>query len=655
MSERLRHRERVIYCDYCAYPARPRAGEISVTVPVTCNTNFFVEGYGTIPVLNGDPKWLPTKVKLFVGAQAKMMRPTAIHICNGSFGEAEYLFSDLQEKGVFEKLTSYDEVLLARTHPSDAVEGSTYICTKDKEEVEKREQPKTSWAFPRWISPADFKTQVESRFPGCMQGRVMYVIPFSLGPIGGQYSINAVQITDSAYVVLNMRIIARVSSSIWDAIGQSDFVRCVHSIGRPRPVMASAKEIWLCNRDHFFLAHQLDKNEVWAYGSAFGENSFLSKKCVALRLAMYRGYKEGWLALPAALIAVKDPSGKELFGCVSFPIGGGKTEFATMTPTLKDWQVRMLGDDVVWIRCARSGKLHALAPENGLFGCAFNLTSQHHAYLLKMISKNAILTNCASTSKGKYFWETLHSALEKHERVRDWRGEDWTFKQNRLAAHMNCRFTAFTSSSPNVHPDWEVGAGVPISFIIFGCRRSDQMPLIYETESWEHGIVMAAGIRTLSYSALDPPSNTLVPDPLCMRTSMSFSFPKLLNHWISFKEKTRETPKIFMVNLYQEDANGKIMWPGYGDNIRVLEWIFNRCAFPEKASTLSTAIGLLPQKLNTEGLKGEFSSLFTIEKHFWTKEITQIYSFLSAEMGSKMLPVVKTVLENLIKRISTMT
>ncbi|KAK6734257.1 hypothetical protein RB195_017809 [Necator americanus] len=654
MSARLHYKKRVTNCDYCAYPHTTVNEVRSVSVPSFCKTDLIIEGYGTIPVLNGDPKWLPTKVKTFVGTQAKLMRPAAIHICNGSFGEAEYLATALEKKGDLEKLTAYDNVFVARTDPSDAEERPTFICSKKRSDVEFRRHSTSSWTFPHWISPTRFAYEIESRFPGCMQGRIMYVIPFSMGPIGGRYSINAVQLTDSAYVVLNMRIITRVSSSIWDAIGNADFVRCVHSVGRPRPVTVRLSSNWICNTDQYFLAHRLVENDVWSYGSAFGQNSFLGKKCVALRLAMYRGWKEGWLVLNAAIVAVKGPSGKEIFGCVSLPIGAGKTQFATMTPAIPGWQVRMLGDDVSWIRRVPEGKLRALTPENGIFGCAINISSKNGENVLKMLSRNAMLVNCASTSKGRFYWEGLESLLDKEERITDWRRENWNADQKRMPTHMNCHFTAFTSAAPNVHPDWERTAGVPISFIIFGCMRTDEMPLVYETESWEHGVIMAAGIRTASRSPLDVPSSALVQDPFCMRTSMSVSFPSLIQHWFDIKQKAREVPKIFMVNWYQEGKDGRTIWPGFGDNIRVLEWIFNRCSAPNETAAVSSPIGLLPEKLNIEGLKVDLHALLKVQKQFWTKEITQIYSFLSAEMGNQKSPVIRTILADIAKRVAEM-
>ncbi|VDO34897.1 unnamed protein product [Haemonchus placei] len=435
------------------------------------------------------------------------MRPAAIHICNGSFGEAEYLSAALEQMGVLEKLSGYDEVFVARTDPRDCVERPVYICSTRLEDIqEARKQQNPSWTTARWISPAQFSFQ------------------------------------------------------------------------------------WLCNPDRFFLALRPLDNEIWSFGSAFGENAFLSKKSLGLRLASYRGWKEGWLAINAALIAVKNPAGKEVFGCVSFPYGVGKTQIATMTPSIQGWQVRVFGDDIAWIRCGENRVMYAFAPEYGMFGCPTGATHANAPNVFEMLKREAILMNCGTTSKGRFFWEALKETLEPEEKVSDWKKEEWKSDEKRPPNHLNCRYSVFMSSAPNLHPDWELSAGVPISFLVFGCKRPDEMPLIYETESWEHGVVMAAGLRTVSLSAIDQPSS-------CHLFQM---------------------PRIFMVNWYQEGPDGKPIWPGFRENIRVLEWILNRythknskmelvpestsprCIAPNETPTTNAAIGVLPKKLNTE-------------------------------------------------------
>ncbi|XGW08088.1 hypothetical protein V3C99_010868 [Haemonchus contortus] len=649
-------KDRVTNCDFCGFP-NERADDRKpfCAAPYVVKTDFVVEGYGSVPVINGDPKWLPRRVRAFVGFNVELMRPAAIHICNGSFGEAEYLTAALEQMGVLEKLSGYDEVFVARTDPRDCVERPVYICSARLEDIqEARKQPNPSWTTARWISPAQFSFQVYSRFTGCMHGRVMYVIPFSMGPIGGRYSIYAVQLTDSPYVVLNMRILTRVSSSIWDAIGQADFVRCIHSIGRPRPITTPSKCGWLCNPDRFFLALRPLDNEIWSFGSVFGENAFLSKKSLGLRLASYRGWKEGWLAINAALIAVKNPAGKEVFGCVSFPYGVGKTQVATMKPSIQGWQVRVFGDDIAWIRCGRNRVMYALAPEYGMFGCPTGATHANAPNVFEMLKREAILVNCGTTSKGRFFWEALKETLEPEEKVSDWKKEEWKPNEKRPPNHLNCRYSVYMNSAPNLHPDWELSAGVPISFLVFGCKRTDEMPLIYETESWEHGVVMAAGLRTVSLSAIDQPTATLVHNPLCMRTYLSFDLADLIEHWLTIKANVSEMPRIFMVNWYQEGPDGKTIWPGFGENIRVLEWILNRCIAPNETPITTAAIGVLPKKLNTEGLKIDISKLFTIKKSFWEEEIKEISSFLETEMVLQKVPIVKRILSIISKRVASL-
>lgn len=325
-----------------------------------------------------------------------------------------------------------------------------------------------------------------------------------------------------------------------------------------------------------------------------------------------------------------------------------------MTSALKGWQIRILGDDVTWIRCAPDGKMYALAPENGIFGSPCGSTPKNSPSVFKLLAKNAVLVNCASTSKGRFYWEALEGTLEEGERVRDWNNEQWTPDQNRPPNHANCRYSAFTSAAPNLHHNWELAAGVQISFVVFGCERGDEMPLVYETESWEHGVVMAAGLRSVSHSALDKPTNVLVHNPLCMRTYLSFNFADFLKLWINIKDRVNETPKIFMVNWYQEGQDGKPIWPGFGENIRVLEWIVKRCMAPQETPAATSAIGLLPKQLNMEGLTVDVSKLLTVNKEFWTKELAEISSFLRVEMGKGKLPIINKILSNIRKRVDAL-
>ncbi|KJH42364.1 phosphoenolpyruvate carboxykinase [Dictyocaulus viviparus] len=486
---------------------------------------------------------------------------------------------------------------------------------------------------------------------------------------------------------------------------------------------------WLCHTARFFLCHRLEANEIWSYGSTFGENAFLSKKALGLRLASFRGWKEGWLAVHAALIAIKGPSGKEVFGCVSLPKGAGKTEVATMISTLKGWQIRFLGDDVVWIMVTPDRKLYALAPENGIFACPDNSTREQNPNMFKMLSKDAILVNCATTNRGRFFWDGLENFLEENELVKDWKNEKWTIEQKRTPSHVNCHYTVFTSSAPNVHPYWELSTGVPLSFIVFGCKRTDQMPLVYETESWEHGVTMAAGIRTISHSPLDKPTSALVPDPMCMRTYFSFGVGQYVKHWLNIKENLSEkptqqganpagssgksilrgdclhfemqkkdpvilelvvlmndefnsnkvevrqnlnrisykhqeeitrdiqqkeglVPKIFMVNWYQEDKDGKRLWPGFGENIRVFEWIVKRCVTPQETAAIPSAIGLLPKQLNVNGLRTNIEQLLYVDNNFWTKEIRHIFKFLENQLGVENIPIINQILTNISNRVT---
>ncbi|CAD6196417.1 unnamed protein product [Caenorhabditis auriculariae] len=629
----------------------------------TVATTLTIRGLGKIPVYKGDPTWISPKIWNFISEKAVLMRPSAIRICNGSWHEAHELSQILKNKGLLEEMTSLENVYVARTDPSDTmrVEKNTFIVTNSRSEVQPNRTVTISRAknfqsmLAQWMSPKKFVQEADERFPGCMRGRTMYVIPFSMGPIGGRFSKNAVQLTDSPYVVINMRVVARVSSSVWDAIGNGDFVKCVHSVGVPRPVLHRLKNNWACNTSDIFIAHILEESEIWSYGSGYGGNSLLGKKCLALRMGSYMGLKDGWLAEHAAIISITDPQDQEIFVCVSFPSGAGKTTMSAMLPALPGWKIKVLGDDIAWIRW-KDGQMFAMAPENGMFGIAADVKEDSGKILIEALKRDALVVNCATTSKGRLMWQGIEGTLEPEETVVDWRGETWTkdSKSFRPPAHPNCRFTVYTSNVANVHPKWDSPCGVPISAYIFGSRRPDAYPLVLETNNWAEGVLLATGMRSKVGSGTDRKSDGLVNDPMSMRPFMAYNFGKYVDHWLEMGKNREKVPKIFHVNWYQEDDNGNVIWPGFNENIRVLEWIFNRVRNPTDESNVSTSvIGKTPKSLNMDGLplKIDLKKLCEPPPTFWLKEMAEIRSFVNAEMGDDKPQQIEFMLHELAAKL----
>ncbi|CAJ0955994.1 unnamed protein product, partial [Mesorhabditis belari] len=558
-------------------------------------TEFEISGVGSIPVLKGDPKWLAEKVQCFIAEKARLMTPAAIYICNGSIFEADELLGVLKKQGVVETLTAYRNVHLVRTDPEDMarVEKATYITHNSIEAIVSGGESSKSQLV-NYMHPTTLETELDVRFQECMRGRVMYVIPFSMGPVSGENSMNAVQLTDSPYVVINMRMMTRVSSSVWDSIGDSgSFARLIHSIGVPRPSFRVLKQNWLCAVEKMLIAHRLEENEVWSFGSGYGGNSLLGKKALSLRLASWKGRKEGWLAEHAAVLSITDPSGRESFITVHAPSGGGKTAFAFSEPTIPGWKIKILGDDIAWIRQEKDGRLYAMAPENGMFGIAPGLDPKKHPAAMKMLEQDALLVNTASTSTGKMFWRNGMELSEK-ETVRDWQGLEWTSAVTQSPAHPNARFTVFMEKYPNVHPLWDSPKGVPLTAMIFCSRRDDAYPLCVETDDWDEGVTMAAAIRAVASAGSgrkDSPASSLHNDPMGMRPFLAYNFAHYLKHWIDVGRSATKPPKIFHVNWFRKSSDGKALWPGYGENIRVIEWILKRCAAqngqPGQATALS--------------------------------------------------------------------
>uniref|UniRef100_A0A1I8AVF9 Phosphoenolpyruvate carboxykinase [GTP] n=1 Tax=Steinernema glaseri TaxID=37863 RepID=A0A1I8AVF9_9BILA len=535
--------------------------------------------------LRETPKsYLPRPWYMFIAEKAAVLRPRAIYICDGSYLEHNQLIEKLERRGVMKRLSNYTDVFVTQTDPRDVarVEHRTFVVSELQKETDVARERGVKSEVARWMPPTEFSEALDARFPGAMRGRTMYVVPFSMGIIGGSRSMNCVQLTDSAYVVVNTHKTARVSPSIWDAMGSRDFVKCVHTLGVPRPNTTKTERNWHCNPERMILVQDQKRREIWSYGSGYGGNSLLGKKSVALRLASTVGREEGWLAEHMAVLGVTDPQGNEFFVAAAFPSGCGKTNLALMKPALEGWKVKVVGDDIAWLRFGEDGRMYASNPENGMFGVAAESNERTNPVVLQMCEKNAFFANVATTSKGKFFWQGLEDKLASDENVLDWNGKPWKKESKSKPAHPNSRFTVSMNQCPTAHELWDSPKGVPISAILFGARRSKGFPLAFECFSWRHGVFTGASLRTEpSAAAVSDKSpeagDPLVADPMGMRAFMGYNFADYLKHWLALEKPGRKMPKIFGVNWFRTSDKGELLWPGFAENIRVLEWIQKRC------------------------------------------------------------------------------
>uniref|UniRef100_A0A7E4WCG3 Phosphoenolpyruvate carboxykinase [GTP] n=1 Tax=Panagrellus redivivus TaxID=6233 RepID=A0A7E4WCG3_PANRE len=614
------------------YCVRPKSQKQALA-----QTVILVDGLGPVPVVKGDPKLLPRKVLQFVAQKAFLMRPRAIYICDGSIYERDEMARKLTAQGVLKKLGAYSDAYIARTSPEDTarVEARTFVTTKSKKVTETKKPDKGSSEIARWMSPEQLSDELDARFPFCMRGRMMYVLPFSMGPIGCQFSKNCVQLTDSPYVVLVTRIMARVSPAVLDAIGDGDFVKCIHSVGVPRPSVVKIPHNWPCAPSKLIIAHRMEKKEIWSFGSGYGGNSLLGKKCVALRLASSMGKAEGWLAEHMAIISVTNPKGEETFIAAGMPSGCGKTNLALMKPALPGWKIQLIGDDIAWMRFGKDGKLYAMNPENGMFGIAAGSTDRTNPGALTALKRDFVVTNTAETSDGRYLWQGLEDEIKGQE-VTDWKGKAWKKGSKAPPAHANSRFAVHCADYPNIHPLWDSPKGVPISAIIYGGRRPAGIPLVTESFSWSHGVFLAAALKSEATAASVPAATSdLQHDPMGMRPFIGYNFGDYLKHWLSMEKPGRRMPKIFHVNWYRcHPVTGELLWPGFGENIRVLEWIIKRTTKGQYPAVLKSAYGYLPRQedLSLCGLQVDFKELFKVEKKFLETELKETRDYFRAQL-----------------------